>query len=1411
LLRVLGPLEVDGPDGPVSVGGPVPRRILSALLVRPDAVVSVDGLLDAAWGDDPPPRAERTLVSHITRLREALGHAGGAQAPRLERRGGGYRLVVAPDAVDAAQLEQILLGVKDIPPVDAVPALRHALALWRAPGPFADLQDTAYPAAEAARLVEVHGSVVEALIEALLEAGDPQSAAAEAEARLREMPLRERLWELLIVALYRQGRQGDALAAYRRSQAMLRDELGVDPGPGLRRLEAQVLAQDPGLLVVAAATRRPCPYRGLARYETADAGLFVGRERLVDELVARLVDERFLVVVGPSGAGKSSLVRAGLLPALAGGALPGSGAWSVAVIQPGTEPLDVLTAALTGPPDVLVIDQAEEALLAEEGPCLVPFGDRVLAAVDARTRIVLVLRADFYGLLAGHPALARRAGPATVLVGPPDERELRRIVTEPATRVGLRVDPALADLIVAEVRDRPGVLPVLSTALVRTWEHRDGDLLSVASYRAGGGVAAALQRAGEDAWAALADDAQRGACRRLLLRLAADEDGSWVRRWARRSELVRPDDAPAAAALAVLTGHRLVVARADDLGIAHEALLTGWPRLHGWLEDGRSRAAVRERLATAATAWEQADHDPAELYRGTRLQAALDTAAASPEDLTPLERAFLTESADEADRQLAEQRARADREARGRRRARLVAAGLAVALVFAASAGGYAINKQRQADSSQRQAQRAALAADASRLGALARASSDYDRALLLAAQAVKLNPSPTTESDLFATLLHGESVVATLRGPQSIESAGFSPDGSAVSAVDIAGDVLRWSTHGGPARTLLHLGNQGMKIAVARDGRLVVSYWSSSGVPTLGVLDRSGKRFLTRIPNVFQLPDQSFVLSQDRRQVVFLPTASEDTPSSVVRIWRIGAPTAAIRMVNVGRPVWRVAACGPATACANTGDGVIVRIRLSDATIQGRVTLPPDTSEIAASPDGRMLAILRPDGVIRLVDARTGAVRQVLGGAFRDPRPLAFSPDGRQVVAADFDSLLVWRVGRDGLPERHDVFGGRINFATWSRDGSTLAAGGRGGTVVLLDRTGRRGVGALITDKLTDDTTLWAMPGAIVVGQAEGKVVFVDPSSGAVHAVDGPVRDPAHLPLWMRSIATARAGRDGRLVVTTNTGGDTAVWDVASRRLLGMVDLPGLPPFLPRAVPPYDPDVWVSPDGRQAATIRTCAGPIVFDPVTRRVLRHLPPLPGPVCGFEVVVQGWTPDGHSILITRQLSATHSELLVVDATTGAVKLRVGTGAAGAFEAAEDLAGRFIALAMKDGMLQILDAKNGHPLAPPQRANDGQVFNVSISPDGRYIATSGEPPRLSVWDTRTFRQVGVPLPIDVNASDARARFAPDGRLVVASGTTLRAFTIDPAAWLARACQEARRTLTQTEFEEVLPGRPYRPACA
>jgi WD40 repeat protein len=452
------------------------------------------------------------------------------------------------------------------------------------------------------------------------------------------------------------------------------------------------------------------------------------------------------------------------------------------------------------------------------------------------------------------------------------------------------------------------------------------------------------------------------------------------------------------------------------------------------------------------------------------------------------------------------------------------------------------------------------------------------------------------------------------------------------------------------------------------------------------------------------------------------------------------------------------------------------------------------------ASADGRRLAVAGQDGILRLLDAETGRTMKTFSGASRELRALAFSPDGTRVVASDYSTILVWPTERDALPDRYDVQGGQVLSAEWSTDGSTLVTLGADGAVITLDMTGRRRLGALVTDRLDGHaSTMWPLRQAIVIGQFGGRLLFVAPQVGTVKEAEG------HLD-WAEQVENARAGQQGDLLVTNDARGLTAVWDVATRRLLGTVPLPLVDP----AGGPFDPQVWVSPDGTKAATIRDAVGPLVFDPRTRQGVHRLPPTKDAEDAWSLAVFGWTRDGRSLLVAQCLSATKCELLVVDATTGDEKLRIETGTAAAIEATEDPAGRYIAVVTEDGTLLLFDAKDGHPLAPPLQANDGQAYNVSVSPDGRYISTTGSPPRLTIWDTRTFRQVGTPLPIDVNAVEARGRFAPDGRLMVVTGNVLRAFTIDPAAWLARACREAGRILTRSEFDEVLPGRPYDPAC-
>ena len=250
-----------------------------------------------------------------------------------------------------------------------------------------------------------------------------------------------------------------------------------------------------------------CPFPGLATFDAAHAEYFFGRERLVAELVARLVGSPLLAVIGPSGSGKSSAVRAGLLPALAGGVLPGSDRWRQALMRPGPHPWTQLERVRpqADARAVLAVDQFEEVFtVCRDEAERTAFLDSLVELAEDRERsvqVVVAMRADFYGHCAMHDRLAQLVGANQVLVGPMRRDELRRAIEEPARRVGLRVEPSLTDALIADVLDQPGGLPLLSAALLEQWRERDGRVLRRAAYERTGGVRGAVGRLAEQTYA----------------------------------------------------------------------------------------------------------------------------------------------------------------------------------------------------------------------------------------------------------------------------------------------------------------------------------------------------------------------------------------------------------------------------------------------------------------------------------------------------------------------------------------------------------------------------------------------------------------------------------------------------------------------------------------------------------------------------------------------------------------------------------------------------------------------------------------------------------------------------------------------------------------------------------------------
>ena len=293
-FRILGQLEVENTS---DLGGPKPRTLLARLLLEPNRVVAYDELIEAVWPDEPPRRARHTLQVYVSSLRRALGK------DRIRSDARGYSARVGPEELDLSRFERLSAeGRARLRSGDAEGALsrlEEALSLWRGP-PLGDVA----PALEIerARLDELRLGVTEEEVDAALALGRHEDVVARVEALVRRHPTRERLRRQLMLALYRSGRQAEALEAYRDARRTLVEELGLEPGGELRELEAAILRHDPAL----APARAEPP--GPEHRVPAPATPLVGRGREVGEISALLANGvRLVTLTGPGGSGKTRL------------------------------------------------------------------------------------------------------------------------------------------------------------------------------------------------------------------------------------------------------------------------------------------------------------------------------------------------------------------------------------------------------------------------------------------------------------------------------------------------------------------------------------------------------------------------------------------------------------------------------------------------------------------------------------------------------------------------------------------------------------------------------------------------------------------------------------------------------------------------------------------------------------------------------------------------------------------------------------------------------------------------------------------------------------------------------------------------------------------------------------------------
>ncbi|MFJ8110064.1 hypothetical protein, partial [Streptomyces sp. NPDC096132] len=790
------------------------------------------------------------------------------------------------------------------------------------------------------------------------------------------------------------------------------------------------------------------PYQGLARFEPGDRELFFGRERLVDDTLDLVKEHRFAVVLGASGSGKSSLLRAGLMPRLESIVRERGCDARLRLITPGARPSATHGALLAprrdGPERWLVVDQFEEIFtLCRNRADRWRFVDLLLAAREASAglRVVVAVGGNFYGRCTEHPELAEALRHHSLIVRPMCRAELREAVVRPASAAGLRVERELTARIVEEVADRPGALPMLSHALRETWRRRRGGVLTLAGYEATGGVHGAIAAAAEEVYGRLSP-AQARTARLLLLALITPGDGTPdTRRPVRRAELREWPDPEVPEVLERLARARLVTLDEENVELAHEALITGWPRLQEWIEENRERLRQHRHLTEAARIWQEHGRDSGTLYRGLRLAVAdaLFTRDRHDDDLTATERAFL--SASRVDHSMERWTA-----ARMRRLTRGLVLALSVVVAGALTAGQAAWEQSDTADLEHTRAVARQAAALAGRAG-----PTDPRASALLSIAAWRLAPLPESRAALLDALAAPERDTFTAPVPG---------DGTPVFLTDSGRTLLsagggRWTTWD---VTTHHRTGSGRLpdlpvTAVSPDGR------------TLALADTTEQRLWRRSGG--RVPDASGPVldfgSGGRSYVV----GGRNGGSGEVE--RNGGGGAQLRALADGRVLFERRTAGDTRLIPGADDRLVAVCRadgpltLWDTTrhreLRGawRTAGAPDCSATTPvfSPDGARLAAVLPTGT-RVWDTASGRQLAHLTGP-NDVRHLAFTADGTFLATATRTQATVWR-----LPTPHSSGGGVGSGGEGADAGTGLGIAGAGdaGTGLGIAGAGDAGTG---------------------------------------------------------------------------------------------------------------------------------------------------------------------------------------------------------------------------------------------------------------------------------------------------------------------------------------------------------------
>lgn len=1178
------------------------------------------------------------------------------------------------------------------------------------------------------------------------------------------------------------------------------------------------------------------PYKGLRAFRATDYEDYFGQEKLIAKLINRLGESsensRFLAIVGPSGSGKSSLIKAGLIPALWRGELPGSKSWFIVEMLPGRHPLDELEVALTRVaanqagnlrehlardtrgliraaqiilPDetselVILVDQFEEVFtLVDDETARNHFLDLIHAAVTesrSRVRVIITLRADFYDRPLQYPQIGELVRSRMETILPLSADGLERAIVRPAERVGVTFEAGLVSTIVQDIHYQPGALPLLQYALTELFEQRQGRALTHEAYQAIGRTTGAIAKRADQVYAELTPDLQEAA-RQMFLRLVTLGEGTEdTRRRVTRQELLNTSTAPDVMDEIIDTyaDYRLLsldhdpANREPTVEVAHEAILREWERLRAWLNESREEIKLQRRLGEAAEIWGQNHREASYLLTGARLGRYENWAKETTLALTPFEREFLETSIMERDRHEAEERERQAYERHLEKRSirvlRVLVAVLLVAFFFGIILTGVIFNQNRIASNERDRAEDQAQLAFARELAAASVSNLDIDpeRSVLLALYSLEQAYTVEAENALHRAVpeLH---IIRTLEGcPSTVFGVDYSPDGKLIAGGCWDGTVRVWDVAIGKQLMVLtgHT-DKVQSVAFSPDGMRLVS----------GSFDGTAKVWDVQNGQLIHTLVGHKAVRASWKQGVFSVSFSPNGKTIVTggidhtaRLWdaETGVP---IRVFDYTSPILSVAFSSDSQRLATCEEafGTIIVWEVATGQLLLEHQAEPAIRELTScaisfDPDGTQLAFASETGLLKVIDAATGNLvldlRNSSGGIWQ-PK---YSPDGQWLASGGYDGRA--RIWNASTGVQMLVLAGHRSAVLnldFSPNGTSLVTSSGDQTIKLWDLSPGREV---FTQQVTVAGRMDFHPTGTYFAVSEYRNLNGQPTRDIAfrQATDG--KTLSNIQVNDRVITPDMVfDPSGTFLAIALRTGEVALYDVTGNHLWTSQESHGS----------WAGDIEFSPDGSRILTGSNDGTAIVWDSRTGEKLL--------VLQNEDQVWGiaYHPDG-SLVATADYS--HGVRLW-DVSTGEHKL---------FLPSEDLVydvdfspdGHWIAVSRQSGDILVWDIRTGQ-LRYTFCCHTGLVLSIEFSPDGAYLGTASFDRSIKIWDMRTGSEW---LTLTGNKNWLFGLdFSPDGKHVVGTdqGGGIRGYTLDLDELITIAEGRVTRGFTLEECQKFL----------